>query len=130
MKKHPDKSQRGLALIMALLLVLLLSTIAASLIAVTNTEVWSTVNYRTMSQARFAAEAGAQKAINYFAYTYTGPTSAQLASYNLTSRPVKDTTSGNPIVLGTDISTLTQNYPDSTAATNFNNALTNQTLAG
>jgi hypothetical protein len=41
---------------------------AVSLVAVTNAEISSTMNYRLMVQTRYAAESGVQKAINYFVY--------------------------------------------------------------
>src|SRR5690242_9101010 len=119
--------QRGVALVFAMILVLLMSTLAVSLIAITNAEVSSTMNYRLMVQARYAAEAGVQKAINYLIYSYTAPTSAQLTSYDLTKRPVQDTTSHNSVVLS-GLSSISANYPDSSAQTAFNAALANQTV--
>ena len=71
-----DKTNRmphenGVALILALLVLLVLSTIGAALVFVTQTEIWSSANYRTMLQARYAAEAGAQSAVNWLTYTFT-----------------------------------------------------------
>src|SRR5262249_28582246 len=77
-RRKKNRGEQGVALIMVLLLILLLSTLATSLILITKTEIWSSYNYRLMTQSRYAAEAGAQQALNYLAYTYTGPTAAQL----------------------------------------------------
>ena len=72
---------------------LVLSTLGAGLIFVTQTEIWSSANYRTMLQARYAAEAGAQCAVNWLSYTYTPPTSGQLSTnFTLTTYPVQCST--------------------------------------
>ena len=38
------------------------------------TETYSSMNYRLMSQARYGAESGVHKATNYLLYTYVRPT--------------------------------------------------------
>src|SRR5437763_16295773 len=113
-----DRRQRGMALVLALIIVLLLSTIAVSLMAITNGEIWSTMNYRLMVQARYAAEAGAQRAINYLSYSYAPPTSAQIWSYDLTKSPVQDSATHNAVVLS-GISSISANSPNSSAQTAF-----------
>ncbi len=50
--------ERGVALILALILVLVLSVMAVSLMFLSQTETWSSMSYRIMSQARGGAEAG------------------------------------------------------------------------
>src|SRR5258708_4639758 len=67
---HPEA---GVALIIALLTLLILSVLAASIIFVTQTKTWATANNRSMVQARYAAEAGAQKTLNWLRYTYLPP---------------------------------------------------------
>src|ERR1022692_1971740 len=76
--------QRGVALIIAMLTLLVLSALAAAIIFVTQTETWSTTNYKAMLQARYAAESGAQNTLNWLRYTYTGP--ATMTAYDLTKR--------------------------------------------
>ena len=126
------KSERGVALILALLILLTLSVVTASLIFTTQTEIWTTTNYRVMTQARYAAEAGAQQAALWLANPgasstmYTAPTS--YSGFNTSVSPVKDT-SGNTIILTAD-GTTTAYYPDTTIKTNFANALTNQSVSG
>ncbi len=66
-RNHPEA---GVALIIALLTLLILSVLAASIIFVTQTETWATANNRSMVQARYAAEAGAEKTLNWLRYTY------------------------------------------------------------
>jgi hypothetical protein len=120
--KSLKSRERGVALIMALLLVLVLSTLAASLIFLTNTEVWSTNNYQLMMQARYGAEMGAQRATNWLVFTYVPPSS--LASFDLTKSPVQY--SGKAVVLGG----TNANYPDNTVSSAFNTALSSQSVPG
>ena len=42
-----------------------LSVLGASLMFLSQTETYASLNYRVMSQARYAAEAGVQKAANF-----------------------------------------------------------------
>jgi Tfp pilus assembly protein PilX len=58
-------SQSGVALILALIVLFILSAMAAGMMSVTQTEIWSTSNFRTTTQARYIAEAGIQQAVNY-----------------------------------------------------------------
>src|SRR6266478_4068341 len=121
--------ERGMALVMVLIIVALMSIVAANLMSITNQEIWSTTNYRLMMQARYAAEAGAQKAINYLIYSYSLPTSAQIVSYDLTKSPVQDSVGHNSVVLS-GMNSISANYPDSSTQTAFNSALGNQSLTG
>ena len=117
--------ERGVALIIALLMLLVISALAASVIFVTNTDVWASGNYRTLIQARYAAEAGAQTAANWLSYTYTAP--ANTANLNLTVTPV--TYNANPVLLSAQTG-VTGNYPDAAVQTAFNTALQNIALPG
>ena len=58
-------SERGIALILTLFLMSALSVLAASLMFLSQTETYSSMNYKMMSQARYAAESGVQKAANF-----------------------------------------------------------------
>ena len=58
-------NERGIALVLALFLMSGLSVLGASLMFLSQTETASSMNYRMMSQARYAAEAGIQKASNF-----------------------------------------------------------------
>ena len=51
-------NQRGAALILALLLVFILSVMAVSLMFLSQSETWASMNYRLMTQGRYGAEAG------------------------------------------------------------------------
>ena len=59
------RNEHGVALVLALFLVTIMSVLAASLMFLSQTETYSTQNYRMMSQARYGAEAGVQKAGNF-----------------------------------------------------------------
>jgi Tfp pilus assembly protein PilX len=126
--------ENGVALILAMLVLLVLSTIGAALVFVTQTEIWSSANYRTMLQARYAAEAGAQSAVNWLTYTFTPPTGAQLSSnFTLTTYPVKCATgcsaNGSAIVLSA-MDGVTANYPIAAQQTSFNSTLYNGSVPG
>src|SRR6186713_2460558 len=78
-------NDRGVALVVVLLLAVALSAIGASLLMLANTETYASMNYRMMSQARYGAEAGVLRAANYLTQTYTSPGQAgdPLANYNM-----------------------------------------------
>ena len=106
--------ERGVALVFTLFLMAALSAMAVSMMFLAQTETSASRNYRTMSQARYAGEAGVHKAINYLVYNYTPPT--VITSYATAASPYV-TYGGNPVVLSYD-STLS-NYPDAAVTTAF-----------
>ncbi|MDA2927266.1 hypothetical protein MYX78_08550 [Acidobacteria bacterium AH-259-G07] len=118
------RQERGIALIFALLVLLGLSTLAASITFVAQTETWSSYNYKLLTQARYLASAGEQRTINWLTYTYTPPT--DLSSYDTTKQPVEY--DGDPVLL-TAIDGESPNYPDSTVQNSFYAALHDQPLA-
>jgi len=108
--------EKGVALIMVLILVGIISVIGSSLIFVSQTETWSSQNYQLMSEARYGAEAGVQRAANFLLYTYAAPgtVSDPIGSYVITGTPV--TWNGQPVTLR---SFGASNYPVGSAATAF-----------
>ncbi len=104
------RGDEGVALIMVMLLMLVLSSVAVSLIFLANTETYSSMNYRLMSQARYGAESGVHKAMNYLFNGYPTPGGAgdPLTNYDMTQSPV--TYNGQPIVLSADPN-VASNYP-------------------
>lgn len=62
MKKRNRKSERGVAMIMALLALMVLSAIAVGLVYMTNTETSVNSNYRSEQVSYFAAKAGMEEA--------------------------------------------------------------------
>lgn len=105
-----DDGQEGVALVLALLFVLAMSAVGASMVALSQSEAVSSQNYRLMSQARYGAESGVHRAINYFLNSYTLPGSGAdpLANYDMTVSPV--TYQNQPVVLST-MATVASNYP-------------------
>ncbi|SRR6266568_1120885 len=82
--------QRGAALILVLIVVFLLSALAASMIYTTQTDILASANYRFLTQARFTAEAGAQAAVNWIAYSLTANSDSGI---NTNVYPVSDNSS-------------------------------------
>jgi Tfp pilus assembly protein PilX len=134
--------ERGIALIITMFLMASLSALAVSLTFLSNTETAATRNYKTMSQARYAGEAGVHAAVNYLmsdAYTTT-LSGAPFTGYDITKSPVTCTTgcthnatttcdassaataaNTGCVVLST-LSGVSSNYPDSAVASAFSTA--------
>ena len=114
------KNEKGVALILALILLLIMSVMVVSLMFVSQTETWASLNYKLMSQARDGAEAGVNAAANYLINTYTPPQtggSDPLSNYSNNVSPV--TYSGNSVVLSAN-SSQSSNYPLNSVITAFN----------
>ena len=113
-------NQKGVALLMTLILVLVISVMAASMMFLAQSETLSSVNYRLMTQARYGAEAGLHAAANYLTNAATGypgiGTSDPITAYNINVSPV--TAGGNPVVLSS-LSGVTANYPVTAVKTAF-----------
>ena len=139
---HRTNQESGVALILALICLLLISALAAAIMFSTQSELWTTANYRAVSQARYAAEAGLQQAVNYLQGAtggWTAPASPNnLDGSNFTlAFPVKykgsavagcSTTPCN-VVLNASGQGLTGTYAfDSTTSSAFAAAFTNVSL--
>src|SRR5215467_9419290 len=124
------KNQKGVALILTLILLAVLSVMAVSLLFMARAETWSGMNYRIMTQARYGAEAGINKAANFLqGASYTAPTSAQITTnFTTTSSPVQY--SGAPAALSANSSLGSNNYPISSDTTNFASAGSGSLTAG
>ena len=82
------RDDTGIALVMSLFLMAALSALAVSMMFLSQTETASSRNYRTMSQARYAGEAGTHRAINYLLSPAYVNTAMTYASYGSTRSPV------------------------------------------
>src|SRR3954465_12819091 len=106
------RNERGIALILALLLTSAMSALARSLMFLSQTETYASMNYRMMSQARYGGEAGIQKAANFLLDSAQdsrpGTAVDPLSNYNRTVSPV--TYNGLPVILSAT-STQAANYP-------------------
>src|SRR5262245_7590911 len=119
------KTNKGTAIIIALLTLLILSTLGASIMFSTQAEITTTYNFKRLTQARYVAEAGAQSTANWLIYNYTVPT--VFTSYDMTKSPVQS--GGQNIVLSA-MSGVMPNYPDSAVQTAFNTVLQSQPVSG
>jgi len=103
MQIHKASNERGIALVLALFLMSALSVLGASLMFLAQTETYASMNYRMMSQARYAAEAGVNKAANFLLdpAQYQVPTvlpgTDPLGNYDTTKSPVQ--INGIPVIL-------------------------------
>lgn len=123
--------QRGMALVVAMFMMVMMSALVAGMVHVARTESVSSASYTSMSQARYAAESGVAAAANYllssgYAAVMPGTASDAVANYDLTTSPVRSS-GGQPIVLSSDAGTAS-NYPVSAVVTAFQ-AASSGTLA-
>jgi hypothetical protein len=125
----PLSRDRGVALILALFLTAAASALAGSLMYLSQTETYATSNYRVMTQARYGAESGIHKAVNYLLNTYAAPGSVAdpLATYNRAVSPV--TYNGQPVILSANDS-VASNYPVAAVRTAFANSAGGSLAAG
>ncbi|MBI3934374.1 MAG: pilus assembly PilX N-terminal domain-containing protein [Acidobacteria bacterium] len=108
--------QKGSALVLTVILLAVISVMTVSMMFLSQSETWSTANYRLMSQARDGAEAGINRAANHLINTYAPPvTAADLALFNRNLYPVRVVANGRTVVLSAD-SDITDNYPAPLAA--------------
>lgn len=119
--KSTDQSgERGIALVMALLMILAVSIVTGSLVLVARTESLSSVSYTSMSQVRYGAESGVHAAANYLLNTYAVPAAANaqdpIGVYDLTVSPVR--WNGRPVLLSSDAA-VASNYPVPAVITAF-----------
>jgi len=119
------RAERGIALVIVILTLFVLTSLAAAIVFVTQSEIWTSANYKLATQARYAAEAGSQRAADWLVHNYTPPTNPE--SYDITKYPVQY--EGTPVVLSANAS-VDSNYPDDEVAEAFRTALMNQPLPG
>lgn len=125
MTNHSPRARSGedgIAIVLAMFMMLAMSIIGSSLMFVSQTETLSSHNYRLTSQARYAAESGIHTAANYLlssGYTTVMPGTVgdPLSNYVATSSPVKRASNNEPVVLSWDASA--SNYPSTTVKTGF-----------
>jgi len=116
------RDEQGIAIILALFMMLAMSVLGTSLMFVSKTETLSSHNYRLMSQARYGAESGVHVAANYllsagYGTAMPGNTGGTdpMANYDTTTSPV--TFNGQPVVLSS--TAASSNYPVQAVKTAF-----------
>ena len=129
-------NEKGIALVLSLFLLSAMSVIAASLMFLSQTETYSSMNYRLMSQARYGAESGIQRTANHLLYTYVAPVTGgadPIANYNINVSPVTCTNGcpsiGQPVVLSAN-ATEPWNYPNAAVQAAFLAAVQGSLPAG
>jgi hypothetical protein len=124
-------NETGMAMLFTLILIAVISVMSASMMFLAQSETWSSMNYRLMTQARYGAEAGLHAAANYLTNPTTGypgiGTADPIASYAVNVSPV--TYSGSPVVLSS-LSGVGSNYPVNAVKTAFSTASTGSLGAG
>ena len=114
--------EQGIALVMALLMVLAVSVVTGSLVMVARSEALSSTSYTSMSQVRYGAESGIHAAANYLLNTYASPSAASatdpFAAYDMSGSPVRLIANGNPVVLSSDPA-VASNYPSQAVRDDF-----------
>lgn len=115
-------SERGVAIIIALFMTLVMSLLGVSLMFMSQSETWNSTNYRLAGQARYAAESGLQRAANYLLTSYPVPDTAAMASYVTTVSPVQRASNNAQVVLSSD-GDVPPNYPVSADQTSFQNTV-------
>jgi Tfp pilus assembly protein PilX len=124
------RTERGIAMVLALFLMSALSVLGASMMFLSQTETYATLNYRMMSQARYAAEAGIQRTSNFlldtnlYAPPHTGVGGDSIDdNYDITASPVKCKVGATLCTAGSSITlsstAANSNYPDATKKTAF-----------
>jgi hypothetical protein len=136
--KRSRKKEKGAALILAMIFVAVLTIMGVSMMFLSQSETWSSLNYRLMTQARYGAEAGIHVAADYLTngtgtgYTPPGGAGDPLIGYNMNVSPVTPAVAnGNPVYLGFTMNGVSANYPAVSSVTSaFNTATTGSVPAG
>jgi hypothetical protein len=125
---HSD--ERGIALVLALFMTMIVSALAASMVYVARTETLSSQSYTTMAHARYGAESGLAAATNYilstpYAVTAPGTGVDPLTNYDTNFSPVRRANAA--VVLNTAGGS---NYPVNAVVTAFGTAASGTLTVG
>jgi Tfp pilus assembly protein PilX len=126
-----NRNERGIAMIVAMLSLLILSTLGASIIFMTQNEIWTAGNYKLLTQSRYAAETGLQNTADWIINTYPVPTT--FTSFDMTTSPTHSAGGSNIVLSAMNGDTWTgwdANYPTSSVQTAFNAAFNAQPVTG
>jgi hypothetical protein len=117
------EAEDGSALVITLLFLTILAVLSSSLVFVAQSEMKSSSAYRYTQQASYVANAGVQKAIQWFNKSYSPYTPS--STYTITTLPVEF--SGQPVMLAGQTGSASV-YPSSTVATAFAAQFRNQSI--
>lgn len=118
-------NEKGSALIFALILLLVLSAMAGSLMFLSTSETYSSMNYRMMTETRYGAEAGVHAAANFLmSANYVPPAAPPGGNFNGYQTNVYPVlTAGGQQVTLTTIYGQQSTYPDTQMVAAFQNAM-------
>ncbi|HUR20740.1 MAG TPA: PilX N-terminal domain-containing pilus assembly protein, partial [Vicinamibacterales bacterium] len=121
-RRSSSAGDEGIAMVLSLLFMLLLSALGTAVLLLSRSETLSSVNYRMMSQARYGAESGVHKAAHFLINSYTLPGSGTdpISNYDTSVTPVRY--NGQPVILST-LPGVAANYPFAGAQTAFASAV-------
>ncbi len=136
-------NEKGTAMLFAIILVLVLSVMAASMMFLSQSETWASMNYRLMTQTRYGAEAGVHAAANFLLNNYVPPAPTAGTppppppGYNITqptpaacgSIPCVTDNAGNAIAMSS-LSGVPSFYPDAAQLAAFKAASKGSVAAG
>ncbi len=117
------KNERGSALVVTLLFLVALGVLSSALVFTVNNEMKTSTSYKYSEQAFYVANGGVQKAVQWFANTYTPHLPA--TDYDTTTRPIS--MGGSSILLAGQTGSSSV-YPDSTVTAAFSAQFANQPL--
>lgn len=122
------RNERGIALVFVLFLLTTVSALAVSLTFLANSETYASGNYRLVTQARYGAESGLQKASDFLLdpLQYNPATVAPGGAVDATVSPV--TWNGTPVVLHSV--QAQSHYPDAATEALFAGAAVGDLTAG
>jgi len=128
----PD-NEKGIALVTALLFLTVMGLLSTALIFTVQNEMRTSTNYKYNQQAFHVADAGIEKAVNWYRHTYTPLTDTTgAAHYVRTKSPVEYNTTSKPVYLsgpGSGDSNFPDNDPDFNYVASYISNLSSQTLA-
>jgi Tfp pilus assembly protein PilX len=111
LKLECGQRERGIALILVLLAMLVLSVLAAAIVFTARAETFASYNYKLDTQADYLAKAGIQRAVNWFRSThYRAVTESEANTYYLVTSGGSPfdliTSNASPVVCKSGCSTL------------------------
>ncbi|MBI3658529.1 MAG: hypothetical protein HY232_19160 [Acidobacteria bacterium] len=109
--------ERGVALILVLLMSLILSLISAAMIFTVQTDTSISSNYRHANQALHVADAGVQRGLNWFINSYTPH--IPISDYQTTTDPVLYPSANGQAVMIAGQTGSTSNYPNDATVNSF-----------
>ena len=143
-RREAEYGAKGVALVLVLLIVMILSTLAAAIVFTSRAEALASYNFRSVTQAEYAAMAGVERALRFFTtpavYTAVSQTDAptyydvsiysvKMGNLYYANDSVVECISGcasvGPVVLEDGAS----NYPDSTTITEFESLMVDHSFS-